>query len=346
LPLGKHALHIALPGYETWDDLIQLDEVKEYPFSVELKPVTKRATLNVDTVPSGAEVYVDGTSKGKTPAQVALPLGEHPIRLSLQGYQEWEDRVTLAEAREYPLRVELKWAVKMAPLRIRSVPSGAAVFVDGTSRGETPAELTLPTGEHTIRINLADHQGWEETVQLEELKELNVELKPVAKEFYLELSSEPPGAQVEIDAKSEGETPLTLKMPSGTYMVTLRLPAFQEWKKRVKVDDKDTTLNAELIPLPKEAFLIVESVPKGATVFVDGKSRGKTPLRLSLSPGPHGVGLRLKGYNNSDDKLDLKESEERTWSVTLTKVPTKPVSTTTKPRPTDDAWIIKPPVDR
>ena len=45
-------------------------------------------------------------------------------------------------------------------------------------------------------------------------------------------------------------------------------------------------------PVASEGFVSIESRPSGATVVIDDRERGVTPLSLSLSPGPHVLALR------------------------------------------------------
>lgn len=53
-------------------------------------------------------------------------------------------------------------------------------------------------------------------------------------------------------------------------------------------------------PFP-EADLLVESLPAGADVFVDGERRGKTPGRVRLGkPGPHRIRVVHPGYREAE----------------------------------------------
>ena len=55
-----------------------------------------------------------------------------------------------------------------------------------------------------------------------------------------------------------------------------------------------------LRPLP-EADLLVESLPAGADVFVDGERHGKTPGRVRLGkPGPHRIRVAHPGYREAE----------------------------------------------
>jgi serine/threonine-protein kinase len=74
------------------------------PFNVELTPY---GFLNIRSKPIGAQVFVDGGFKGKTPLQLELPLGKHEVRLTLPDYHDWEAQVELTKAQEIPLLVRL-----------------------------------------------------------------------------------------------------------------------------------------------------------------------------------------------------------------------------------------------
>jgi len=66
-----------------------------------------QALLKVDSVPSGAQVFLDGSSKGETPLKLELPMGNYEFRLSLQDYHDWEAQLQLDEEGEVPLLIRL-----------------------------------------------------------------------------------------------------------------------------------------------------------------------------------------------------------------------------------------------
>jgi hypothetical protein len=74
---------------------------------VDLQPVVKESILSLTSAPSSASVFVDGASKGKTPVRLRLPPGDYRVQLKLRSYKDWETRVQLVEAREYPLKATL-----------------------------------------------------------------------------------------------------------------------------------------------------------------------------------------------------------------------------------------------
>lgn len=66
-----------------------------------------RTILRVDSEPTGAEFFVNGKYEGKTPYQIALPLGKYEVRLSLKDHYGWEAQLKLNKEGEMPLRIRL-----------------------------------------------------------------------------------------------------------------------------------------------------------------------------------------------------------------------------------------------
>jgi hypothetical protein len=62
----------------------------------------------------------------------------------------------------------------------------------------------------------------------------------------------------------------------------------------------------EKAPLTGPASLQVVSRPAGAEVIVDGKSVGRTPLSMEMSPGAHEVRLSLPGFKGWATTVDVK----------------------------------------
>jgi len=72
-----------------------------------VEQVLELASLRIESMPVGAQVFVDGSFKGKTPQMFDIPLGKHEVRLSLPDYYDWEAQLQLEEKGEIPLFVRL-----------------------------------------------------------------------------------------------------------------------------------------------------------------------------------------------------------------------------------------------
>lgn len=63
---------------------------------------------HVTSTPELAEVWVDGTFVGSTPAKLTLTPGKHHIRLSLSGYQDWVREIEVLPDSEVKLNAVLQ----------------------------------------------------------------------------------------------------------------------------------------------------------------------------------------------------------------------------------------------
>jgi hypothetical protein len=72
-----------------------------------LVDVAKGAVLKIESSPAGAQVFVDGSFKGKSPLDLDLSIGKHEVRLNLPDHYEWEAQLQMKEEGETPLFVRL-----------------------------------------------------------------------------------------------------------------------------------------------------------------------------------------------------------------------------------------------
>ena len=60
-----------------------------------------------------------------------------------------------------------------------------------------------------------------------------------------------------------------------------------------------------------EATVVADSTPQGATVYLDGRRQGTTPLRISSQPGRRSLTFELDGYTSVQRTLNLSPGETR-----------------------------------
>ena len=98
------------------DDLLSLIGPPTAVANVETKPVPQVTQLSLITQPGGVQVYVDERFKGITSEQAGtlviegLAPGSHQLRLTLPGYKEWSQQITLAAGETLPVSAKLEAA--------------------------------------------------------------------------------------------------------------------------------------------------------------------------------------------------------------------------------------------
>ena len=142
-------------------------------------------------------------------------------------------------------------------LLVRSMPPGAAVIVNGQSRGTTPLALAeLPYGPYEVEVTLAGYGSRREHLVLDAggpIGSLNADLTadptrpaaggatgpPPAAEVGIGsilAETRPPGAAVWLDQRFVGETPVSIPdVPAGGHRIEFRLGGYRTWTTTVEV---------------------------------------------------------------------------------------------------------------
>lgn len=162
IPSGVHKVQIAAAGFKSWESSVVLKAGE----TLLLGPITlgqPDARLTVRSQPSGAEVTVGGSFRGRTPLVVELPSGAtHEVVLSSPGHASWSRKV-LAEPGK-SLAIDARLEAMLAAVSVSGEPSGADLFIDGAARGQTPQTLNLTAEEHRLEVRKAGFLPFNATV--------------------------------------------------------------------------------------------------------------------------------------------------------------------------------------
>jgi len=108
LPLaaGQYNLVLRLQGYQPYAGPIQVKDNIQTLLNVPLseKSASRIAWAQVNSVPKGAEIILDGVSTGQfTPARVQVPTGVHTVTLRLNGFQQAKRTFQASEGGTVPI---------------------------------------------------------------------------------------------------------------------------------------------------------------------------------------------------------------------------------------------------
>jgi hypothetical protein len=213
----------------------------------------------------------------------------------------------------------LKRGTGFGMLYIQSTPAGATIRLNGREREEkTPIMIErLPAGEHVIRLTSA-HLIAQQRVKViaDDLVKLNLHLKPGRGSLLIK--SRPPGAQVLIDGRNAGTSPLFIKdIAAGRHKLEMRKDGHMPWTENIFVNfGPRTNISAALKPC---GWLTVKVRPYSATITLDGERAGTGSLyRTSLIPGKHTVALSLTDYDSIGEVVTVKQGHTADVDHTLT----------------------------
>ena len=271
---------------------------------------TEPAALWLDSNPAGASVWVDGDSVGVTPALVrALSAGTVDVSFRT-AHDHLDTLLVLAAGEARRLAVDLpgrrrarQAAEALAPMPIPGARPRSLGRPGAPPRTEAPHTEALRTGTPgaaTPKRAEAPRAGagpWSRA--------------------SLRVSSDPAGAEVTLDGRTAGTTPLVVPdLAPGPHDVAVTAPGYKTGRSQPTLAAGQQTALALDLEV-RVGFLAVEA-PPGSLISVDGVTRvGRSGARYrtALEPGTHRVSVTAPGQAPLERILEVSAGVTLTLTV-------------------------------
>jgi hypothetical protein len=209
-------------------------------------------------------------------------------------------------------------------VNVTSNPSGASVIIDGIDRGTTPVPVfDLAPGRHHLKYRMAGYVERDRFFRVGEEPVVERNEVLVEETGILLVKTDPAGCSVIAGGVTLGTTPLLItSLPvKDVHDLTLRKAGYQDQVMRVKFDGRTPQVREEKLTLAS-GIVEIMSEPAGAEVFVNGISRGRSPVKVVGVPkGRALVKFRLDGFEEELRELAVSAGDEQTLSVVLKGLP-------------------------
>ena len=181
---------------------------------------------------------------------------------------------------------------------------GAAVVVDGAEVGRTPLSrpVVVTPGSHNVEVRAEGFETFNQQISVTggAVQTVEVSLRRAANPGRIRVNLALPGAQITVDGRQVGTTPLSEPVPAqpGDRTVSASRSGYQTAQIVVQVaEGREAVATLLMVPspdLPPEmmGILDVQVSESGAEVLLDG-----APLREDAVPiGPHHLEVRREGF--------------------------------------------------
>lgn len=193
---------------------------------------------------------------------------------------------------------------------LRTFPEGAKASIDGFPlKGTTPMALTMAVdpGDHKLEFTFADGSKQTATATLKEGERvLLVESAPA--EVSLRVTTTPNGAQVFVDGKDRGPSPVTVKGLAFGKAHEVKATKDGYAPSTLRLRERQAAQGPVHLSLSKQGGkgeVVLRSNPS-AQVFIDGKESGVTSDEpRKLATGWHEVRLRVPTLG-VDEKVTIE----------------------------------------
>ncbi|MCH5328067.1 MAG: PEGA domain-containing protein [Coprobacter sp.] len=307
LPFGIHTWRVTAANYHMQEGKITINDKERQELQIQLKPAFGYLTLEAAGEMVGAEVWLDDIRIGTVPMQShPVASGKHTLRVKQKYYSLWQKTITVTD--EAPLRFSF------TPTQFSPDYASAELSVDdrnvqiydndellSASGGRWSGRLE--TGTHRLEVRKPNHTPSVRTVTVSNGQKLTYTLdtpRPILGK--LNITTSPNGAEVIIDGKNFGTTPVVdRELIIGAHRIELRHPGCRPETREIVLQEGKTHI--ENIRLIDYCSAVLNTTPTGATVTIDGRYAGETPYQFNLEAGQY--------------KIELSKSQYRKYAKTL-----------------------------
>ena len=205
--------------------------------SVKLNPAFGWVSIAGLGALSNANIYIDGNHVGKTPVtSYQLPSGTHRVKIVKELYLPFEENITIQD--NILLQYEPKLVANFATTTLIT-DKDADIYVDNALVGRGTWTGNLASGVHIFEARKANHRTIvvDQTISPNPQKQ-NYNLgSPEPIMGTLDITSHPAMADVYIDDKLVGQTPMMTNVIIGTHRVSIRKEEYHNENMSVSIAD-------------------------------------------------------------------------------------------------------------
>lgn len=234
---GDYALQIDSPYHEKKTVDINLVRGDDKKLLIELSPV--QGEIEVQSVPGDMPVTIDGEVRGNTPFSGQLDGGKYTIQIMADDYETITDPIEVTNRSSRVIR-NYRLLPKKAYLDIALVPTGGDLLINGLKVDQVSPVKVDSIVSNTIVYFKAGYLPGSRTVTLAPGEKKNIAFNLSAEMGKVNINSSPV-AEVLINGKTKGKTPLTLSLLAVKQKITLSQKGYRSVTKTVTPSSKKTT---------------------------------------------------------------------------------------------------------
>ena len=288
---------------------------------------TYGATLNIQSSPAGAKVFIGGNYFETTPLILTdFPAGEYEVLLKLEGHDDYITSVQLLP-RGYK---DISAALKGIPSWITFAgsnpkPSEVSIEINGNKQNiDSRFKVKIGAGNHEIKVSKENYVEYLDTISVAVGQTVRIKYDLKKNMGYLKLSMEPSKATVYVD----GSTTLNhAELVPGIHFLRVSHPGHDDYSGEVEIKlDETIELNIELIK--QYGYLDLKLKPYNAKVyFNDSLAMVLEPpsaivfdnhiTEFKLTPGSYEIRAKKPFYHAKTLTAKIQNQERTALTLTL-----------------------------
>ena len=281
------------------------------------KTGTKKSHLFVEGAP-GRILKINRTTVVKVDKNkiFQVPAGNHLLEISEPGYETVYKRANIKPGEKHIFKPEM--IKTYSSVLIESIPSGAAVEINGSAKGTTPLVVRdLAVGTHKAHIIMPGYAKREISWVIKDARPLpKLKVSLDSNTTKLNIYSNPAGAQILIDDVPVGTTPFEGNFETGLHLIKLVKSGYVEHIDQVNLE-RSNPVRKKYTLRARPGILKVVSTPAGAAVSINGEKRGNAPISMELDAGRYTLQVEKEGFDPYSKTITVAPAQNEEMIISL-----------------------------
>ena len=294
LEYGSYTYKVLAENYYMAEGRFTLNNKNETKIEqVELKPNFSDMTFSVD---ADADIYINGIKKGTRQWSGILKSGNYLIECRQANHKPSSQNVQVIENDNRTIKLKAPEPI-LGTVAITSNPLGANIMIDGKQYGQTPKNIDVVIGKHTVTISKEGYQAVAKSFEVSENKAINVDVT-LSRKTTVSISSKPSNSKLYIDGVFKGNTPYKYEGDIGQHRVKLLSQGYKPFDEKVHFGSKE-----ELV------FSLQKQLVKRTDFYIDAGIGLGSLTNASAAIGTHLANFNMEFYYC----YGLKKTPEINW---------------------------------
>jgi formylglycine-generating enzyme required for sulfatase activity len=319
VPFGSYEYRVSSKLYHSEVGRVEVkDPNNKAVVTVSLKPAFGYISIPATGALAGATIYIDNEMVGQTPVKSsALASGQHKVMAVKPLYQSKEQTVTVSDGQTTTFSPTMTADFSTVTI---TVNNNAEIWVNDERKGAGRWTGGLASGEYVIEARLANHRTTSTTKQITSAQRTQTIALEAPIPIYgsINVSTTPDMADVYIDEKLAGQTPLFLQQYLiGKHQVRISKTNYGDYQTSVTIQEGRTAeVGGALSNLTKVSLSCNVA---NAQIYVDGQAKGLLSNITQLGYGHHKIVLKANEYYDCSSSIEVTQTQQK-FSFTMYKV--------------------------
>lgn len=242
---GQHNIAVNHPYFEPAEQTLTLERASTVNYTFPLSRI--QGQVNIQSIPTGASITIDGDSPIVLPHSGSLAGGKHVIQVEAPGYITVSDQIEVTNSKRLIQR-NYRLRAKQSGIIVTVEPATARITIDGRSTNNEALNTVNANQSYSIEVSQEGYNTEQRTIRVlpAQTEEVSFVLEKAI--GLIRFRAQPSGAEIYINGQNRGQAPIDLSLQAVPTKITFQKAGYRsESIITTPLANQSTTVSIQLL---------------------------------------------------------------------------------------------------